>query len=70
LAHQKSQSGQEAVAATILRNVGDPRSLSMMLTSIGRYPFAKPDRYKILAHMLFTRLGLGWRRNEASTSAR
>jgi glycosyltransferase involved in cell wall biosynthesis len=70
LARQRSQSGQEAVAATILRNVGDPRSLSMMLTSIGRYPFAKPDRYKILAHMIFTRLGFGWRRTEASTSAR
>ncbi len=70
LAHQRSQSGQEAVAASILRNVGDPRSLSMMLTSIARYPFAKLDRYKILAHMLYTRLRFGWRRAEASTSAR
>jgi glycosyltransferase involved in cell wall biosynthesis len=61
LAHQRSQSGQEAVAATILRNVGDPRSLSMMLTSIFRYPFAKSDRYKILAHILYTRLRFGWR---------
>ena len=56
LTHQRSQSGQEAVAALILRSVGDPRSLSMMLTSIFRYPFAKPGRYKILAHMLYTRL--------------
>ena len=38
----------------MLRNVGDPRSLSMMLTSIARYPLAKLDRYKILAHMLYT----------------
>jgi glycosyltransferase involved in cell wall biosynthesis len=70
LARQRSQSGQEAVAATILRNVGDPRCLSMMLTSIVRYPFAKLDRYKILAHMFLTRLGFGWRRAEASTSVR
>jgi glycosyltransferase involved in cell wall biosynthesis len=70
LTHQRSQSGQEAVAASILRNVGDPRSLSMMLISIVRHPFSKPDRYKILAHMLLTRLRFGWRRAEASTSAR
>ena len=70
LTHQRSQSGQEAVAASILRNVGDPRSLSMMLTSIVRHPFSKPDRYKILAHMLLTRLRFGWRRAEASTSVR
>jgi glycosyltransferase involved in cell wall biosynthesis len=68
LTHQRSQSGQEAVAAIILRKVGDPRSLSMMLTSIVRYPFAKPGRYKILAHMLYTRLRFG-RRAEAATSA-
>jgi glycosyltransferase involved in cell wall biosynthesis len=59
LAHQRSQSGQEAVAAGILRTVGDPRSLSMMVTSIARYPFAKLNRYKILAHMLYTRLRFG-----------
>jgi glycosyltransferase involved in cell wall biosynthesis len=59
LAQKRSQSGQEAVAAGILRMVGDPRSLSMMVTSIVRYPFAKPDRYKILAHMLYTRLRFG-----------
>jgi hypothetical protein len=70
LVRQRSQSGQEAVAATILRNVGDPRCLSMMLTSIVRYPFAKLDRYKILAHMFLTRLGFGWRRADASTSVR
>ena len=70
LTRQRSQSGQEAVAASILRAVGDPRSLSMMLTSIARHPFSKPDRYKILAHMLLTRLRFGWRRAEASTSAR
>jgi len=70
LAYQRAQSGQEAVAAIILRNVGDPRFLSMMLTSIVRYPFAKPHRYKILAHMLYTRLRF-WRLGaEASTSAR
>jgi glycosyltransferase involved in cell wall biosynthesis len=69
LTHQSSQSGQEAVAASILRNVGDPRSLSMMLTSIARYPFAKLDRYKILAHMLYTRLRFGRWQAEVSPSA-
>ena len=59
LTHQKSQSGQEAVAAGILRDIGDPRFLSLMATSIARYPFAPLDRYKIMAHMLYTRLGFG-----------
>jgi hypothetical protein len=52
----KSQSGQEAAAAYVLRRVGDPRYLSMMATSILRYPLNKPHRYKVFAHMLYTRL--------------
>jgi glycosyltransferase involved in cell wall biosynthesis len=54
--HQISQSGQESTASYILREVKDPRYLSMMATSILRYPFNDPHRYKVLAHMLFTRL--------------
>jgi glycosyltransferase involved in cell wall biosynthesis len=56
LSHMKSQSGQEAAAAYVLRRVGDPRYLSMMATSILRYPLNKPHRYKVFAHMLYTRL--------------
>lgn len=56
LSHRKSQSGQEAAAAHVLRNVGDPCYVKMMATSILRYPFNKPHRYKVFAHMLYTRL--------------
>lgn len=56
LSHIKSQSGQEAAAAHVLRRVGDPRHLAMMATSILRYPLNKPHRYKVFAHMLYTRL--------------
>jgi glycosyltransferase involved in cell wall biosynthesis len=55
LSHQISQSGQESAAAYILRKTGDPRYFSMMATSIARYPFNNPHRYKVLAHMLYTR---------------
>jgi glycosyltransferase involved in cell wall biosynthesis len=56
IAHQKSQSGQEASAAFIMRSVRDPGYLSMMLLSILRYPFNEPHRYKGLLYMLYTRL--------------
>jgi glycosyltransferase involved in cell wall biosynthesis len=56
IAHLKSQSGQEASAAFIMRSVKDPGYLSMMLLSILRYPFNEPHRYKGLLYMLYTRL--------------
>jgi glycosyltransferase involved in cell wall biosynthesis len=58
LTHQKSQSGQEAVAAMILRQNGDPGHLSMLARSLLRYPFASPHRYKVFAHMVHSRLRL------------
>lgn len=54
--HQISQSGQESSASYILREVNDPRYFSMMASSIFRYPFNNPHRYKVFAHMLLTRL--------------
>jgi hypothetical protein len=39
-----------------MRAVRDPGYLSMMLTSILRYPFHEPHRYKGLVYMLYTRL--------------
>ena len=59
LALQKSQSGQESSTAYVLRKMGDPRHLSMMATSIFRWPFNDPHRYKVLAHMLYTRIKRG-----------
>jgi glycosyltransferase involved in cell wall biosynthesis len=53
------QSGQEAVAAMILRENNDPRHLPLMARAIARFPFTF-DRYKIIVHMILTRLGL-WR---------
>ncbi len=54
--HQKSQSGQEAVAAYVLRSCGDPRHMEMMATSILRFPFNNVHRYKVLLHMVATQL--------------
>jgi glycosyltransferase involved in cell wall biosynthesis len=56
IAHQKSQSGQEASAAFIMRAVREPGYLSLMLLSILRYPFHEPHRYKGLLYMLYTRV--------------
>jgi glycosyltransferase involved in cell wall biosynthesis len=53
--HQRSQSEQEAIASFTMREMGDPRHLSMMALSIVRYPFNDPHRYKVLAYMLYTR---------------
>ena len=58
LARLKSESGQEASAAIILRRTGDPRHLGMMATSIARNPFGSLHRFKILAHMLYMRVRL------------
>ena len=55
IAHQRSQSGQEASAAFTMREMGEPGYLSMMLLSILRYPFNEPHRYKGLLYMLYTR---------------
>lgn len=46
----------ESGAAQTLRIKGDPRHLSMMAASIFHRPFYAPHRYKIMAHMLYTRL--------------
>jgi glycosyltransferase involved in cell wall biosynthesis len=46
----------ESGAAQVLRIKGDPRHLSMMAASIFHRPFYDPHRYKIMAHMLYTRL--------------
>jgi hypothetical protein len=66
--HQISQSGQESSAAYILREVDDSRYFSMMATSILRFPLNNPHRYKVIAHMLLTRLqrGLKGKRGKAS----
>jgi glycosyltransferase involved in cell wall biosynthesis len=59
LTHQKSQSGQESSTAYVLRKIGDRRHLPMMATSILRWPFNDPHRYKVFAHMLYTRARRG-----------
>jgi glycosyltransferase involved in cell wall biosynthesis len=56
IAHQRSQSGQEAAAAYTMREAGDRGYLPMMLRSILRYPFNEPHRYKGLLYMIYTRL--------------
>ena len=53
---QISQSGQECATSYLLREIKDPRYLSMMTTSILRYPLNDPYRYKVIIHMLFMRL--------------
>jgi glycosyltransferase involved in cell wall biosynthesis len=53
----------ESIAAQVLRTKGDPRHLPMMAASIFHRPFYDPHRYKIMAHMLYTRL------RELSTNA-
>ena len=56
IAHQRSQSGQEAAAAYTMREAGQPGYLPMMLRSIFRYPFNEPHRFKGLLYMIYTRL--------------
>jgi glycosyltransferase involved in cell wall biosynthesis len=46
----------ESIAAQVLRTKGDPRHLPMMAASIFHRPFYDPHRYKIMAHMLYSRL--------------
>jgi glycosyltransferase involved in cell wall biosynthesis len=52
----RQRSEHESCAAFALRGVGDPRCLATMAKSILRQPFYEPHRYKVLAHMLYTRL--------------
>ncbi len=59
-ARLKSESGQEASAAIVLRRLGDPRHLGIMGSSILRSPFGQSHRYKIFAHMLYTRFRQVW----------
>jgi glycosyltransferase involved in cell wall biosynthesis len=46
----------ESYAAQVLRTKRDPRHLPMMAASIFHRPFYDAHRYKIMAHMLYTRL--------------
>ena len=43
--------------AYTLREQGNPAHLAMMARSVLRWPFNDPYRYKVLLHMLYTRLG-------------
>lgn len=54
--YRRTRSGQEAVAALALRRADDPQYLRLMFRSLRRFPFHMPHRYKIFAHMLYTRL--------------
>ncbi len=54
--YRRFRGAQESIAALILREKGDPRHLSLMAVSILRRPSFWPSRYKIMAHMLYTRL--------------
>ena len=69
LARIKSESGQEASTAIVLRRLGDRRHLGTMATSILRYPFGQRHRYKTFAHMLYTRSrqGLSGRQSSQPT---
>ena len=49
-------SEHEACAALDLRNEGNTQALGMMAKSIARSPFHWAHRYKVLAHMVYTRL--------------
>jgi glycosyltransferase involved in cell wall biosynthesis len=46
----------ESSAAQVMRTKGDPRHLAMMAASIFHRPFYDAHRYKIMAHMLYTRM--------------
>jgi hypothetical protein len=52
LAYTRMQSAHESSAAQALRNNGDSSCRSMMATSILRWPWNDPHRYKMLAHMI------------------
>jgi glycosyltransferase involved in cell wall biosynthesis len=56
LRSNRVRSEHEVNAAYLLRSAYDPRCLTMMLTSILRDPFHDPHRYKVLAHMAYTRI--------------
>lgn len=53
---RRTRSAHEYAAALALRNNGDPRQIGMLVTSLARFPFAEPHRYKVLAHMAYMRV--------------
>jgi glycosyltransferase involved in cell wall biosynthesis len=69
LHYQKVFSGKESSAAYVLRKVGDDRHLWVMSRSLLRWPYGDPHRYKVLAHMLFTRLVRDERQSNQSPPA-
>jgi GT2 family glycosyltransferase len=56
LRYNRVRSEHEMAAAFRLRSNRDPRCLSMTMRSILRDPFHDPLRYKVLLHILYTRL--------------
>jgi len=50
------RSEHEAVTSMLMRAAGDPRHFGVMAASIFRDPFNYYHRYKVFAHMLYTRL--------------
>ena len=58
IALNRFRSIHECDFAFSLREKGDPKCLSMMAHSILHSPFVDPLRYKVLAHMLYSRLNV------------
>jgi glycosyltransferase involved in cell wall biosynthesis len=56
IASARYKSNDEFDIACILRERGDPGCLGVMTSSIIRWPFADPQRYKVWLHMLLARL--------------
>jgi glycosyltransferase involved in cell wall biosynthesis len=56
IAFNRFRSAHECDLAFALRERGNPTCLSMMARSILHSPFVDPLRYKVLAHMLFSRV--------------
>jgi hypothetical protein len=52
----KFQSALEADFSYTLREQGDPAHLAMMARSVRHWPFNDRHRYKVLTHMLYSRL--------------
>ena len=59
LRYNRVRSEHEAVASMVLREAGYPGHIGVMTASILRDPFHYVRRYKVLAHMLYTRV-LSW----------
>jgi glycosyltransferase involved in cell wall biosynthesis len=56
ITYLKFLSEHEGDLAYTLREQGNPAHLAMMTRSILHWPFNDPHRYKVLLHMLYTRL--------------